>query len=369
MAEQQELRVILRTIAEGQGAQTTANALRQVQQQASATNATSAQMGVGFGASATSVLRFTAALTGLTLGLSAAASAGQAIQSTLANAIQAQAQAERTARATAAAYGQSADQFVRFAVSLEATSGFARDSILEAALSARTLSANYGLTIEQTQRLIRVSADLARIRGIGVAESFERVQSAIRGEAEASEFLGLTLNDTFLKNNAMNGSLRRTFETMTDAQKAQVRYTEVLRQSSQFTGLASTSTNSLDAAFAKAAASGRQLELTLGQIAKPATVGVLNQMAAAANALNAGLKPDPAAERFWRIFFDATRSLGSGIPAAGGRVVAQEQRERAVRESEREARPVARVERGHALRADHADARRAPEDDQSEPGS
>ena len=133
------------------------------------------------------------------------------------------------------------------------------------------LAANYGLTIQQTQQLIKASADLARVRGIGVAEAFERVQSAIRGEAEASEYLGLTLNDTFIKNNALNGSVKTTFERMTDAQKAQIRYDELLRQTAIFAGLAAGSVNSLDGAMLRAESSANKLAIAMGKLTAPAS--------------------------------------------------------------------------------------------------
>jgi hypothetical protein len=85
-------------------------------------------------------------------------------------------------------------------------------------------------------------------------------------------YLGLTLNETFLKNNALNGSLKNTFERMTDAQKAQVRYDELLRQTATFKGLATSSVNSLDGAMLRAESSANRLAIAFGKIAAPATI-------------------------------------------------------------------------------------------------
>lgn len=267
MAEREELRVVLRTIADTRGAQQTNEALRGVSRQAAAVNQSS--MARTFTVSGESALRFASALAGVNIGLSLFTEAGQQIRGVITNASQAFVQSERVARATAAAYGSLAGSFERFAAALSSQTGFGQREILEAALSARTLSANYGLAISQTQQLIRVSADLANVRGIGVAEAFERVQSAIRGEAEASEFLGLTLNDTFIKNNALNGSVRTTFETMTDAQKAQIRYGEVLRQTAGFSGLAAQGAGSLEGAQRKATRAGEEFNRVVGGLIAP----------------------------------------------------------------------------------------------------
>ena len=266
-----DLRLLLRTIADTSGAEKTSAALRRVQQDAARTASTTEQM-------TASVLKWAG---GLGLATTAASMLSHAVGASL----EVYKEAERVTRATAAAYGSNAQSFTRFSEALAASTGFTSQSILEAALSARTLSANYGLTIQQTQNLIRASADLATVRGIGVAAAFERVQSAIRGEAEASEYLGLTLNDTFIKNNALNGSVKNTFERMTDAQKAQIRYGELLRQTAQFSGLAASGTNSLEGAQRKAAASSESLGKVMGSILAPAFKDVALAQGEATDAL------------------------------------------------------------------------------------
>ena len=273
MAATEQLTVLLRTVADTSGARQTQQALQQTERQIVATNQR-VQRAMSF--------KDVAGAVGI--GTGASQLFQQAVQATTAaigGSVDASREHERVIRATGMAYGQAASQFQEFAKQLEATTGFTSDAILEAALSARTLSQNYGLTIQQTQKLITVSADLARVRGIGIAEAFERTQSAIRGEAEASEYLGLTLNDTYLTNQAMNGSLKNTFGSMTDVQKAQVRYNELLRQSAQFTGLAAASTDSLDAAFNRAGTSAHNAQLRLGELTKPAVLEGLRLLAKA----------------------------------------------------------------------------------------
>src|SRR5262245_14732719 len=287
-----DLRLLLRTIADNSGAEKTSAALRRVQQDAAQTNT---QMLRGVVASAAGFVSLT--------------SAASAFGAVLRSSIDAQRESERVGRATAAAYGGQAAQFTRFAASLSAQTGFASDAILEAALSARTLSTNYGLSIQQTQELIRVSADLARIRGIGVAEAFERVQSAIRGEAEASEYLGLTLNDTYIKNNAMNGSLKNTFETMSDGQKAQVRYNELLKQTADFNGLAAQSADSLDGAFSRVETSTRKLQLAFGALIQPGLIEGMKQLDTVLGFITAKLQ-DPK-------FLEVLKILLKGSPVGG----------------------------------------------------
>lgn len=293
----EELRVLIRTVADTSGAQQANAALRNVAQTGDQVNTSvrrtgqsAREAGLGFGQGTENVLRFVGALTGVQFGLSMFASAGQQVREVLRGSIDAQAENERTVRATAAAYGQAATQYQAFAQSLAQQTGFTSQAILEAALSARTLSQNYGLTIQQTQNLIRVSADLARVRGIGIAESFERIQSAIRGEAEASEFLGLTLNATFLQQNAANGAYRQTFQTLTDTQRAQVVYNEALRQSAQFSGLAAQATRGLDGAMGQVSLATHDLSVELGRLIQPTVITTLQAQTTAALALNRALR-------------------------------------------------------------------------------
>lgn len=297
MTQKEELVVLLRTVADNQGATQTQNALRNVSQDTEKANTNlrrtgqvAQESGEGTKALTEQMLRFSGALAGVDIGLSLFTTAGETIRETIRGAIEAQGENERVTRATAAAYGASAEQFQRFAASLSQQTGFTSQSILEAALSARTLSTNYGLSIDQTQKLIAVSADLARVRGIGVAESFERIQSAIRGEAEASEFLGLTLNATFLQQNAANGAYRQSFTTLTDSQRAQVVYNEVLRQTAAFQGLAADSAGGLDGAMTRAATAGNKLQVSLGKLIEPQVVTTLQAQAQAANDLELAIE-------------------------------------------------------------------------------
>jgi hypothetical protein len=156
---------------------------------------------------------------GLALGASAASFARSARD---------QAQELRTLQRT---YGDAADGLRDFADELQRTTTYSNDAAIEAANTFGTLERNYGLTADQIQNLITVTADLAAANGIGLAEAAERVQAAIRGEAESAEMLGLTMNDAAI-------GLVGISANMTDAEKAAYRYNALLEQSAFATGAA-----------------------------------------------------------------------------------------------------------------------------------
>lgn len=108
----------------------------------------------------------------------------------------------------------------------------------------RTVTANaksmerLGLTAEQTFELVARGADQAAIKGRNLEETSQALYNAIRGEAEAAESLGISLNDTFMKTVAFGGALEDVWEKMDPVEKAQWRYEEILRQTSHTVGAA-----------------------------------------------------------------------------------------------------------------------------------
>jgi len=128
-------------------------------------------------------------------------------------------------------YGDTADDMERFAEQIQDTTNFSNDAAVATENIFRTLSENYGYTAEQIQQLITISADLAASMGIGLEDAAMRVQSAMRGEAEAAEYLGLTLNDHAL-------GIDRLAASTSEAEKAQIRFNALQEQSAFAMGMA-----------------------------------------------------------------------------------------------------------------------------------
>lgn len=164
-------------------------------------------------------------------------------------------------------------EFVSAAKSMQESTGFLAKDFLQADQIMRTLNVNYGINVDQIKELVKRSADLAAISPYEdiqtVANAAERVQSAIRGEAEASERLGLTLNDNYLKNIAFGGALKNTWEKMSDLEKAQYRYQEILNQTSDISGVAADETDKYGRESRKAAAAFSDAAASLGEKVLP----------------------------------------------------------------------------------------------------
>jgi hypothetical protein len=150
-----------------------------------------------------------------------------------------------------ASYSETADDWVKWSGEMQRATTYSDEAFQAAASGMRTLVQSYGMGEDQVRTLIESSADLAALKGIDLAGASERLQAAMRGEAESAEFLGLTLNDTFMANMAFNGELRDTWGTLTDAEKAQYRYQEALNQMAYAQGQAQKRSKTFRGAMAQ----------------------------------------------------------------------------------------------------------------------
>ncbi|BDD88868.1 hypothetical protein [Desulfofustis limnaeus] len=123
-----------------------------------------------------------------------------------------------------------------------------------AAATARTvdMTKRLGLSAAQMEQVIALSGDLAAGK-TDLEGAIERVTAALRGEAESAEFLGLTLNETYVKAwyEAHNAS-GTAWKDLDDLQKAQVRYNVFLEQSLPVQGKAADSVKTMAGAWALA---------------------------------------------------------------------------------------------------------------------
>ncbi|MDX9916111.1 MAG: hypothetical protein RBS49_09500, partial [Sphaerochaeta sp.] len=106
-----------------------------------------------------------------------------------------------------------------------------------------------GLSKDQMEEVIRRTADLSAGK-TDLEGGIERVTAALRGEAESAEYLGLTLNEDYVKGwYAANAAHERAWKDLTDLEKAQVRYQVFLEQSAEMEGRAAESATTFGGAL------------------------------------------------------------------------------------------------------------------------
>nr|WP_321465163.1 hypothetical protein [uncultured Desulfobulbus sp.] len=120
---------------------------------------------------------------------------------------------------------------------------YSKSDIKGAAAATIDMTKRLGLNADQMQRVLELSGDLA-VGRTDLAGAVERVTSALRGEAEASEYLGLTLNETYVQGwYEAHGAMQGAWKDLNDLQKAQVRYNVFLEQALPLQGKAAESIN------------------------------------------------------------------------------------------------------------------------------
>ncbi len=126
---------------------------------------------------------------------------------------------------------------------------YSENDLKLAAASTVDMTKRLGLTSQQMEQLIRLTGDLSAGR-TDLAGGIERVTAAMRGEAEASEYLGLTLNENYVKAwHEANNATGQAWKDLTDLEKVQVRYQVFLEQALPTQGKAAESVASLGGAW------------------------------------------------------------------------------------------------------------------------
>ena len=138
-------------------------------------------------------------------------------------------QQERQLIALNRAFGDNADEVIRFAEELDNLTIFSDDDIRAGQRFFATLQNNYDLSIDQIKELMVVTSELAAASGTSFEDASSRVTAAIRGEGEAAEYLGLTMNQQSIDRENLTLA-------MTNQEAAQFRLNALLGQSAPYIG-------------------------------------------------------------------------------------------------------------------------------------
>jgi hypothetical protein len=126
---------------------------------------------------------------------------------------------------------------------------YSEGSIKNAISRTVDMSKRLGLTADEMKVVIKRTADLSSGK-TDLEGGIERVTAALRGEAEASEYLGLTLNEEYVKSwNETHKVHQKAWKDLTELEKAQVRYQIFLEQTNAFQGRAAESVKTFGGAL------------------------------------------------------------------------------------------------------------------------
>jgi len=152
---------------------------------------------------------------------------------------------------------------------------YSESSLKNAVARTIDMTKRLGLSADQMKEVVRISGELAAGK-MDVTQAVERVTAALRGEAESAEYLGLTLNDTYVKAwYEANKVTKQAWEDLTDVEKAQIRLKIVVEQTASKMGRAAeyakTFNGAIDmmkATIEKAVTGNKSLSETMSALAE-----------------------------------------------------------------------------------------------------
>jgi antitoxin (DNA-binding transcriptional repressor) of toxin-antitoxin stability system len=127
---------------------------------------------------------------------------------------------------------------------------YSEAGLTNAAARTQDMTKRLGLSYGQMVEVLRRAGEMAAGRNLGIEESVERVTAALRGEAEAAEYLGLTLNETAVRAwHEAHNVHNIAYKDLTELEKAQIRYSLLLEQTDASLGRAAKNTGVLAGAW------------------------------------------------------------------------------------------------------------------------
>ena len=102
------------------------------------------------------------------------------------------------------------------------------------------LTTSFGLTSDKayvlSKNLTQLGYDLASLKNIPVAESFTKIQAAISGELEPIRRLGVDISNARLQQELLNLGYSQSVSTLSQADKAVLRYIAIMKQTTDAQG-------------------------------------------------------------------------------------------------------------------------------------
>ena len=136
-----------------------------------------------------------------------------------------------------------------------------------------------------SQGLTQIAYDIASFYNIGVDTAMEKVQSGISGELEPLRRLGYALDAATLQQIAYEHGISQSINTMTQAQKSQLRYIAIMEQSENAMGDMARTIDSPANSMRVLAMQAEQLGRALGNLILPVLTKILPYVQAVTVAL------------------------------------------------------------------------------------
>lgn len=130
--------------------------------------------------------------------------------------------------------GKSASSAFEFAEAVNAALGVDTSDWIRYQGFFQSVGKGFGVVSDKadlmSKNLTQLAYDISSFYNISTEEAYNKVQSSFAGELEPLRRLGFALDEATLKQLAYSKGITQTYETMTQAQKAQLRYVAMIEQ-------------------------------------------------------------------------------------------------------------------------------------------
>ena len=137
-------------------------------------------------------------------------------------------------------FGDSTKDVENFAKTTLKSFGIAEGAALEMSALFGDMGTALGFTQSEaagmSKTLVGLAGDLASFKNIQISEAQTALAGIFTGETESLKRLGIMTTEATLKNSDYFKSLNKTWKELTNAEKIQIRFNEVLRQSNTAIG-------------------------------------------------------------------------------------------------------------------------------------
>lgn len=122
-----------------------------------------------------------------------------------------------------------------------------------------------GFQRKELQKLLKISAEFAKINGKDVFQATLAVVNALQGNTVALQAYGVKLNESSIRQFAFKKGLDESFSTLSDSEKVQLRFNKLVESYGKVAGVAAVAANSLGDQSARLKINQDRLSRSLGR--------------------------------------------------------------------------------------------------------
>ena len=181
-----------------------------------------------------------------------------------------------------AVFGDMSGTVSEFAKNFAIDFGRSTQEVKENLAVIQTVGKNYGLTAEEasglSQNLLTLANDVAAFTNTDLSDAANRMTAALRGEGEAAEALGFSINQTTLEEYARQQGIEKSIAKMSQAELVNLRYGLMVQQAGDMVGYATSEQGSFTAQLARAKGVFTDLAATMGTYLLPIITEVITKI-------------------------------------------------------------------------------------------